>query len=94
VTQLVNGQTDLTSVLPSLGFFPLASFDSKKYTNNILNYRVSLNKWRIKEKLIKESMRTHESYAQLQQTINYFFTLPDTDEIIVKWTPLKAVFRY
>ena len=39
-------------------------------------------------------MRTHESYAQLQQTIKYFFTLPETDEIIAKWTLLKAVFHY
>jgi hypothetical protein len=39
-------------------------------------------------------MRTHESYAQLQQTIKYFFKLYGRDEFIVKWTLLKAVFHY
>jgi len=39
-------------------------------------------------------MRTHKSYAQLQQTIKYFFTLPKTDEFIGTWTLLKAVFHY
>jgi hypothetical protein len=65
-----------------------------KSTNNIFSWRVFINKSRIKEILINESMRFRESYAQLQQTIKYFFTLPETDEVIVKWTLLKAVFHH
>jgi len=37
VTQLVNGQTDLTSVLSPLGFFPVIIVDSEKSTNNIFS---------------------------------------------------------